>query len=201
VRGWTVSPDHIFGAKMMSTFYLVRHAHADWTPDEHRPLSARGSADANRVADILQQHPIGAIYASPFRRARQTVQPLAARLGMPVHIEQGLEERRLGSAANEGFLEAVEATWRDPSYAHPGGETNAAAQQRGLSVLRRLQEQHTAKHIVLTTHGNLMALILQGMDASIDFAFWKSLSMPDIYMLNVGQDGKARMNRLWQENN
>jgi len=55
------------------------------------------------------------------------------------------------------------------------------------------------EHIVLSTHGNLMALTLQGFDPSIDFAFWKSLTMPDIYTLSFSQVGEAVMSRLGQE--
>jgi 2,3-bisphosphoglycerate-dependent phosphoglycerate mutase len=183
----------------MSTFYLVRHAHADWTPDENRPLSARGRADANRVADILQRCPIGVICSSPFCRAYETIAPLAARLDLRVRVEPGLRERRLGGNPVEAFYEAVEATWRDPSFVHPGGESNAAAQERGLAVVRRLWEQHAAEHIVLSTHGNMLALILQRFDPSIDFAFWRSVTMPDIYRLSLAHDGEAGFCRLWQE--
>jgi len=183
----------------VNTFYLVRHAHADWTPDENRALSARGREDADRVADMLQQYPIGAIYSSPFQRARQTIAPLATRLGLPVHIEPGLRERRLGNSLTGGFFKAVQATWQNPSFAHPGGEANGAAQQRGLAVIRRLQEQHVTEHIVLSTHGNLMALTLQSFDPAVDFAFWKSLTMPDIYTLSFNPAGEATIDRLWQE--
>jgi 2,3-bisphosphoglycerate-dependent phosphoglycerate mutase len=184
----------------MSTFYLVRHAHAHWTADENRPLSAQGYKDAHRVADILQKYPIGAFYSSPFQRARQTIAPLAARLNLPVHIEPDLRERRLGNSVTRNFFKAVEETWHTPSFAHPAGESNAAAQERGLAIVSRLRKRHVAEHVVLSTHGNLMALILQGFDPSIDFAFWKALTMPDIYALNFGQAGKVSMRRLWQEN-
>ena len=184
----------------MSTFYLVRHAHTAWTPDENRPLSVQGTEDAGRVADILQRVPIGAIYSSPFQRARQTIVPLAARLDLPVHLEPDLRERRLGNSLTEDFFEAVRETWSSPSFAHPQGESNAAAQERGMAVVRRLHRQHVAEHIVLSTHGNLMALILQGFDPAIDFAFWKSLTMPDIYALRLGEAGEVRRSRLWQEN-
>lgn len=184
----------------MCTFYFVRHAHANWIPDEDRPLSARGQADAIRVANILQQFPIGAIVASPFRRAQQTVEPLAARLNVPILIDQDLQERRLGIIEDREFFQAIEATWRDPLFAHPGGETNANAQQRGLSVLHRLRDQCIADHTVIATHGNLMVLMLQGFDASVDFAFWKSLSTPDIYRLIINRDREAHLSRLWQEN-
>jgi len=183
----------------MSTFYLLRHAHADWAPDDNYPLSARGRDDANHVADILQQYPISAIYSSPYPRAFETITPLAKRLGLPVYLDAELRERRLGNNPMEDFLAAVEATWRDSSFAHPGGESNAAAQRRGLAVLRRLQVQHVKDQIVISTHGNLMALILQGFDPSVDFSFWKSLTMPDLYMLILDQPGEVWISRLWQE--
>ena len=181
----------------MSTLYLVRHAHADWTPDEDRPLSVRGRDDAVHVADTLSQYPISAIYSSPFLRARETIAPLAGRLGLPVHIEPELQERRLGICTTEDFFGAVEATWRDSSFAHPEGESNAAAQQRGLTVMWRLQQYDATEHMVLSTHGNLLALILQWFNPSVDFAFWKSLTMPDIYTLSFDEVGKAVLGRLW----
>lgn len=182
----------------MSVFYLVRHAHATWTPDEHRPLSARGRQDAVGVADILMQHPIGAIYSSPYRRAIQTIAPLAARLDLPVQLEHDLRERHLGQVSGLEFLEAIEATWQDPSFAHPGGESNQVAQLRGLMVLDRLQALATTKPVVLSTHGNLMTLILQHFDASVDLAFWRALTMPDIYVLRIHEVGGATIGRLYE---
>jgi 2,3-bisphosphoglycerate-dependent phosphoglycerate mutase len=44
-----------------------------------------------------------------------------------------------------------------------------------------------------------MALIFQIFDSSVDFKFWKSLTMPDVYKLNISQSGKGLMQRLWQE--
>ena len=183
----------------MITFYLVRHAQADWTAGEQRPLSGRGREDAQRVADMLQAYPIRAIYSSPFRRARETVAPLAARLALLVEIVPALRERRLGNSSPKGFFEAVKATWEDPSLAQPEGESNAAAQERGLILVRRLQEQHVAEHVVLSTHGNLMALVLQGFDSAIGYRFWKALTMPDIYRVCIDPDGEAMMERLWRE--
>jgi 2,3-bisphosphoglycerate-dependent phosphoglycerate mutase len=182
----------------MSTFYLVRHAHAEWTPDENRPLSARGQADAERVADVLGGVPITAIYSSPARRARETVAPLAARLGLPIQPVPDLRERELCHGAVDDFFGAVKATWSDPSFAYPGGESNAAAQRRGVAVVRRLQKRHPDEHVVLATHGNLLALVLQHFDPRVDFAFWKSLTMPDIYALRVSADSEASVHRLWE---
>jgi 2,3-bisphosphoglycerate-dependent phosphoglycerate mutase len=182
----------------MTTFHLVRHAHADWTPDKQRPLSARGRQDAGRVADILQPYPTDAIYTSPYRRARETIAPLAARLDLPVRVAPGLRERRLGRISQD-FFGAVETTWRDPASTFPGGESNAAAQKRGLALVQRLRRQHPAEHVVLSTHGNLLALILQGFDSAISFEFWQSLSVPDVYTLHLDPAGVPVIDRLWPE--
>jgi len=182
----------------MTVFYLIRHAHADWVPDEGRPLSPQGRKGAGQVADILRGFSITRICSSPFQRARQTVSPLADVLGLPIHIEADLRERKLGDGlAANAFHAAVKKTWHDPAFAHPGGETNAAAQRRGVAVLQRLREQCPGEHVVLSTHGNLMALVLQHFDPRIDYAFWKKLTMPDIYELRM-DGGGVSIARLWQ---
>jgi 2,3-bisphosphoglycerate-dependent phosphoglycerate mutase len=182
----------------MTIFYLVRHAQADWVPDENRPLSAQGRADADRVADVLWRYPIGLICSSPYRRARETIAPLAARLNLPMRIEPDLRERELGVGPADDFVRAVGTTWRDPAFAYPGGETNEAAQRRGLGVLQRLRREHEGEHIVLSTHGNVLALILQCFRPLVDFAFWQSLTMPDIYELRLAAEREPLTRRLWE---
>ena len=147
----------------MSVFYLVRHAHADWTPDENRPLSARGHIGSDRVSDVLHQFPITAIYSSPARRAHQTVAPLATQLGLPIHTVSELRERQLGAA-----------------------------------VVQKLQELYPNGHLALATHGTLLALLLHCFDSSVNFTFWKSMTMPDIYKLSVSTNDEAAIQRIWQ---
>ena len=71
------------------------------------------------MADVLGGFPIAAIYASPARRAWETVAPLAARLGLPVHVVPGLRERKLCDGAVDDFFAAVRATWA--SISRSGG--------------------------------------------------------------------------------
>lgn len=182
---------------VLNTFYLVRHAHANWTPDENRPLSERGHQDAIRAAEILHKFPVSMIYSSPYRRARQTIAPLSTRLDIDVQIEVDLRERRLWEEPVTDFLKAVEATWEDFSFAHPGGESNSAAQQRGVAVLSMLDQRHQADHIVISTHGNLLALMLHHFELSIDFNFWISMTFPDIYKLKIKPGGQAIIRRMW----
>ena len=184
----------------MNSFYLIRHAHTNWTQSEQCPLSAKGREDARRIAGMLEKFPITALFSSPFQRAQETVAPLATRLNLPILIEPDLRERKLGDGRiTADFSAAVQWTWQNPTCAYPGGEANSAAQRRGVAIVQRLLEQYPQSHLVLSTHGNLLALVLQHYDPQIDFVFWKSLTMPDVYRLSLSRGNTPVISRLWQE--
>ena len=71
--------------------YLIRHAHAGSRlaggRDLYRPLSDQGKERAQAIADLLAGAGIERVLASPASRCVQTVEPLAARLGLEV-VEQ-----------------------------------------------------------------------------------------------------------------
>ncbi len=183
--------------------YLLRHAQARWPPDEMRPLSPEGIRAAEELADHLAAIPITHIASSNSLRAQQTVAPLASRLALPVVLEPDLRERRLTTPAlpaglfrdEEAFRGAVRATWEAPHFAHPGGESNAAAQARGVAVLQRLRRAHNDGPIVMSTHGNLLTLILHHFDPSIGFDFWAALQMPDIVILTIDDQNQPEIYR------
>lgn len=180
-----------------TTVYLVRHAHALWMPDEGRALSPEGLAGARHVAELLRDKPIVAVYASKAQRAIQTVDPLAATLGLAVTSIKNLRERRLSGEPVDNHASAVSWCWTYPDAALPGGESNLVARQRGMAVITTLIERHRGEAIVIGTHGNLLALILQHWEPSVDHAFWSQLTMPDIYALTLEDGRLTRVARVW----
>jgi 2,3-bisphosphoglycerate-dependent phosphoglycerate mutase len=64
---------------------LVRHAERASDPKEDPPLSESGRRRAEALADLLGKSGVTALYSSDRLRARQTLQPLGERLGLPVH--------------------------------------------------------------------------------------------------------------------
>jgi 2,3-bisphosphoglycerate-dependent phosphoglycerate mutase len=64
-------------------------------------------------------------------------------------------------------------------------------------VIDRLSARHPAEHLVLSTHGNLMCLILQYFDKRINVDFWKALSISDVYVLSQ-ENKEINIARLWQ---
>lgn len=77
--------------------HLIRHAHAgkrsSWADDDtQRPLSPRGREQAEGLADLLADEPVTRIVSSPYLRCVQTMEPLAARLGLAVEAHPALAE-------------------------------------------------------------------------------------------------------------
>jgi len=73
-----------------TTVVLVRHA--EKAPPESGPdpvLSAEGQERALRLARLLGEADVAAVYASDTRRAQLTASPLAARLGVTVTTRSG----------------------------------------------------------------------------------------------------------------
>ena len=184
----------------MTTLYLVRHAHSNWVPSEERPLSPQGLVQAQRVAHVLTNVLPAAIYTSPARRAVQTVECIAERLNLLPTLEINLRERALSSEPVIDFENAVLATWSNFSFALPGGETNEAAQARVVAVLQRIALAHTGAAAVVATHGNLLALALASVDSSIGFDFWRALTFPDIFRLDLREPlNRSSFERIWSE--
>ena len=183
----------------MTTLYLVRHAHADWSPDDARPLSAQGRASAAVLGDLLALAPIAAIYSSPARRALETIELLARRLRLEPIVVDDLRERELVVPPGTDFGAAVQAAWLSPLTAVAGSESNAVAQSRGLAAVRTIIIEHSGLHVAVATHGNLLALILNGLKPTCGFDFWRSLTFPDVYELRFRRAALVNVRRIWDE--
>lgn len=99
------------------TLVLVRHAsageRADFDgPDDLRPLDGRGRAQADRLARVLTAFAPTEVLAAPPLRCRQTVTPLADRLGLTVTDVPELGEDGFGDDPQAG-IDKVEA-WLEP---------------------------------------------------------------------------------------
>jgi 8-oxo-(d)GTP phosphatase len=76
---------------------LVRHASAgdrhDWAGDDRlRPLDDKGRRQAEEIAAVLDSGDVRRVVSSPYVRCVQTVEPLAAELGLEVELDDRLAE-------------------------------------------------------------------------------------------------------------
>ncbi|NTU82614.1 MAG: histidine phosphatase family protein, partial [Chloroflexales bacterium] len=66
-----------------------------------------------------------------------------------------------------------------------------------VKIIAELASRHAGEVIVVGTHGNLLALILQHFQPGVDYAFWRQLTMPDIYALTLRDGEPPVVARLW----
>ena len=65
---------------------MVRHAEKSNDAPRDPSLSAEGEARAQKLAEVLAEQDIAAIYSTPFKRTRTTAEPLAQAKGLTVNV-------------------------------------------------------------------------------------------------------------------
>src|SRR5690606_41702225 len=70
------------GAATRATYIAVGHAEKEAAPGPDPALSSEGQARAERLARRLAGEPLVAVYATGYRRTRDTVAPAARRHGL-----------------------------------------------------------------------------------------------------------------------
>jgi 2,3-bisphosphoglycerate-dependent phosphoglycerate mutase len=181
----------------VTTVFLIRHAHSEWSRGESRSLSKQGTAAAELLAARLSAQPIMAIYSSPSRRTVDTVAPLAERLRLEIIMVEQLRERDVPAVPLREFEQMIKQAWQSPESSPLGGESNVHAQKRGGDVLHKIVARHPGHHIVVSTHGNLLALMLNALDRSYGYEFWRHLSFPDVYRLTFEGGKLSKAERDW----
>jgi probable phosphoglycerate mutase len=152
-------------------FHLIRHGSHDLLGKVlvgRGPvsLSDAGRSEAEAVAAALGSQRLAAVLSSPRERALQTAAPIAARAGLEVQVEHGLDELDLGdwTGARFGTLHG-DPRWRAfnsfrGSTQIPGGENILAVQARAVGAMLRLREQYPDAAVALVSHGDVIKAAL-----------------------------------------
>lgn len=177
-----------------TTLVLIRHA-ASAGPAPDAELTPLGVAQANALAERLNELGVDAAYSSPYRRARATISPFALSVGLPVKVLNDLHERVLSPAPMADWQEHIERSFGDFDYKLPGGESLRDAYQRGLNAL---QQVAGAGHALpaATSHGNLIASILHSVDPAFGFSSWRQMRNPDVFELVLDMHAPVAYRRI-----
>jgi len=171
---------------MSTHIILVRHGETGWNRIGRLQghidigLSELGHDQARMLATrfALEQATgarFDACYSSDLSRARETAQPLAQVLGLPVHLMAQLRERNYGvfqghdkTQISSLFPEAYRL-WqtRDPDFAPPDGESQQTFYTRVCEALLMLVREHPGQRIICVAHGGVL-----------DCAYRYALGMP-----------------------
>lgn len=97
------------------------------------------------------------------------MEPLATAFGVTITVLHDRRERLLAPGPLPDWLEHCRRGWGDFDYA-------------ALALLASRRPKET---IVVSSHGNLIALALNARDPEVGFEFWKAMPMPAVYPIDL----------------
>ena len=166
----------------MTDVLLIRHATHDLvgkkilgrTPGIH--LSEVGRQQAAELAERLSVLPIDAVFCGPLERARESAEPLARRLGLPLHVADEFDELEMGDWTNLTLAELESVPeWRKWNSQRsetipPNGESMHQVQVRVLAKMSALRNRFSCTAIF--THGDVIrAAICYFLGMHLDLLF------------------------------
>lgn len=154
----------------MTTLLLVRHGETDWNRDgrwqghSDTQLNDVGREQAVRVAGELDG--VDVVYASDLARARETAEIVAARLGLPVRLDERLRERSFGAWEGKTAPE-IEAQFRDAHARWLAGEGAGAEDAEAFAdfaarvqgFLADVLARHPDGTVLVVAHGGSIRVI------------------------------------------
>ncbi|ASA19413.1 histidine phosphatase family protein [Paenibacillus donghaensis] len=159
----------------MTTIGLIRHGSTFWNKEGRaqghtdNTLDEEGLQQAAAIAERLSGEQWDYIYSSDLRRARQTAEVIADRLGIPI---AGLvpEMREMFGGLIEGTTEQERldrwgSEWRTMDL---GLETPEAGQLRGSQAIAALAAKHPGSNILVVSHGAILRSTLRGLVPGLD---------------------------------
>lgn len=188
---------------------LVRHCSALGQSPEAE-LSEAGKVQSEQLAIQLSTFfNVKKILSSPFKRAIDTVKPLANKLNLEIECDELLRERYFIKVENDGFMSEsdlkelnikLKHSFDDLDYkACEYGESNNECQKRARKFIQKLQKPTGTT--VIVSHGNFIAALLSLNEGKRSFGYeeMRSLSNPDVFVINFDFDSKQLLSfdRIW----
>ncbi|MGB8982678.1 MAG: histidine phosphatase family protein [Anaerolineales bacterium] len=159
----------------MPTVYILRHAEKEkgdfYNPHlrhQDQPLSERGWEQSRQLWPYLCDKQITAIYVSAYRRTGQTIEHVAAQLGITPITDARLNELDSGDLdplSDEEIQERYPEFWkayteRTADFRFPGGETGEEACRRISGFLEEKRQAHPGENILFVTHEGLIRQLM-----------------------------------------
>jgi broad specificity phosphatase PhoE len=203
----SASPPRWTGATGSPTrLLMLRHGQTDFSTQGRYsgradlPLTELGERQATAAAARLANTgDVAAVVSSPMLRARQTAQPVAGALGVPLRIHDGLIEADFGAWDGLTFAEAsardpeLHTRWlTDTSVAPPDGESMDAVHRRVRRVRDQLIAEHGGATVVVVSHVTpIKSLLRMALDAGPSLLYRLHLDIASLSVAEFFPDGPA----------
>ena len=176
----------------MTHVYFVRHAQPNYEnhDDRSRELSPKGLADRALAADYLRDKGVDAVLSSPYRRAVDTVAPLAEELGLAIEPVADFRERRVDSGWIEDFDSFARRQWADFSYKLSDGESLGEVQARNLRALNGVLERFAGRTVVIGSHGTALSTVIHHFRPGFGYESFERIRPIMPWVVHLVFDGK-----------
>jgi len=150
----------LVGDRRRGLTYLVQHGEKEPVPGDPG-LTRKGRQQATRTGRWLCAQGVGALYASPLRRARETADCIASATGLAVQHDARLRERLNwdGSQPFDGFLALWARTTLDRDFVPANGDSSRQAGARLRAFLADLPA--VPWPVAVVTHGGVTTDLLR----------------------------------------
>jgi len=175
--------------------FLIRHCTFSGQAAD-AALAPEGYRQAANLTDRLADAGIERIVSSPYRRARETIAPLATRLGLAIEIDARIRERELSPTPIENWRDVVARSFVEPEFCVPGGESGHVTLARGWAALDAVFAG-SSRITALVSHGQISSLLLHHIGPPFGYDGWLRLSNPDVYRITRDDTGALSYHRIW----
>jgi broad specificity phosphatase PhoE len=169
----------------MGKLIMVRHGESEGNRDRRFtispevPLTELGRQQAREVAQrIARRFKPHLIISSPYRRARQTSDIIAAELNLPIEVVHDLHERDLGVLKGQSYDLLRDLAGQDSGYdpkrgwlwRPEGGESYEDVRQRVIVAIEETRSRYPDHELVVVSHGGVMLSLWAHLTGSWDAA-------------------------------
>jgi broad specificity phosphatase PhoE len=156
------------------TIHLARHGQTAYNHEGRFqghlpvPLDATGRAQAAQLAEAAAQVELVSLWCSPLRRARETADIVAARIGLQPREDARFAETDTGDWTDRSFAEVraedpdgfARFQRSDPAFRYPGGESFSEQWARVQAALADLRGMRAQLPALVVCHRGVIRLAL-----------------------------------------
>ena len=157
--------------------FLVRHGATVLSAEDRFAgstdvdLSDEGRMQATALGQRLATERIGAVYASPLKRTRETASLISASHRLPLQTMDGLREIDHGrwegltrAEVEEKFEDEYQQWETDPfTFAPQGGESGLSVMARSLPAIREIVVRHAGEKVLVVSHKATIRLLISSL--------------------------------------
>ena len=160
-----------------NNFYIMRHGEADHNLENkiacsdgdgrQSLLTEKGKKQVAKAATVLKNKKIDIIYASPFKRIKETVAIIKKEINVPVHYDERLKEIDCGEfdwrpiKEYHKFFANIEEKFATKT---PGGESRNDVKKRTMKFIQEANNKHEGKTILIVSHADPLWLLEVGLN-------------------------------------